>query len=165
MKKRRLIIAVALGGLAVAGGVALFATAPSAPGLAPLGTGSASGVGAPAVADNFAQLPAREAIGKRRGEPFEARSWAPVAPTPVARGPVVPPKPVAPPVPYRVAGQVSHDGMNQVVLARDDRIFTVREGDMLENVYRVESIRPDAVTLVYLPQTDSVVWMSRKDVQ
>ena len=151
MKKRRLIIAIALGGLAVSALAALLITAPTAPGLAPQARSSAAGVGAPAVADKFAQLPAREAIGKRRGEPFESRSWAPVAPPPVARGPVVPPKPVAPPVPYRVAGQVSHDGMNQVVLARDDRIFTVREGDMVDNVYRVESIKPDAVTLVYLP--------------
>jgi hypothetical protein len=27
----------------------------------------------------------------------------------------------------------------------------VREGDLVDNVYRVESIKPDAVTLVYLP--------------
>jgi hypothetical protein len=62
-----------------------------------------------------------------------------------------PPKPVAPPMPYRVAGQVSHDGIMQVVLARDDRVFTVREGDKLDNTYSVEAIKPDAVTLVYLP--------------
>jgi hypothetical protein len=38
-----------------------------------------------------------------------------------------------------------------VVLARDDRVFFVREGDMLEGGYRVESIKSDAVTLVYTP--------------
>jgi len=151
VKNRRLIIGVAAGGLAAAAAAVLLANAPSAPGLAPQSAGSASGMGAVARQDKYAALPTRESIGQRRGEPFEARSWAPVAPAPVARGPVVPPKPVAPPVPYRVAGQVSHDGMNQVVLARDDRVFTVSEGDLLDNVYRVESIKPDAVTLVYLP--------------
>ena len=150
MKKRRHIIGIALGGLAAAAAAVLFANAPSAPGIAAQGTPRTAGTGAPTVADKFAQLPTREAIGKRRGEPFEARSWAPVARA-VATAPVAPAKPVAPPVPYRVAGQVSHDGMNQVVLARDDRVFTVSEGDLLDNVYRVESIRPDAVTLVYLP--------------
>ena len=103
-----------------------------------------------AAPERLAQLPAREPIGKPRGQPFDARSWAP--PAPVARTvAVAPPKPVAPPVPYRVAGQVSHDGVMEVVLARDDRVFTVREGGTLDNVYRVEAIKPDAVTLVYLP--------------
>jgi len=62
-----------------------------------------------------------------------------------------PPKPVAPPLPYRIAGQVTHDGAMQVVLARDDRVFTVRQGETLDNIYRIESITPDAVTFVYLP--------------
>ena len=61
------------------------------------------------------------------------------------------PAPVAPPMPYRVAGQVVHDGPARVVLARDDRVFFVREGDVLEGGYRVESIKSDAVTLVYVP--------------
>lgn len=44
-----------------------------------------------------------------------------------------------------------HDGVVQVVLARGDALFTVREGDALESQYRVETIRGDKVTLVYLP--------------
>ena len=57
---------------------------------------------------------AREPIGKPRGQPFDPRSWAP--PAPAARAiAATPPKPVAPPVPYRVAGQVSHDGVMEVV--------------------------------------------------
>ena len=44
-----------------------------------------------------------------------------------------------------------HDGTARVVLARDDRVLTVREGEMLDDNYRVESIRADGVTLVYLP--------------
>src|SRR5262249_62069739 len=54
-------------------------------------------------------------------------------------------------MPDRVAGQVVHDGPARVVLAREDRVCSVREGDTLEGGYRVESIKSDAVTLVYTP--------------
>lgn len=108
----------------------------------------------PGSADGrFAALPSREAIGKPRGEFFGSRSWAPAAP-PRESVPSVaaPAAPVAPPMPYRVAGQVVHDGKAQVVLARDDRVFTVREGDTLDGGYRVASIKADGgVMLVYTP--------------
>jgi len=111
---------------------------------------SSSQAKTPVSPERLAQLPAREAIGKPRGQPFDARSWAPPAP-PASKVAPAPPKPVAPPVQYRVAGQVSHDGVMEVVLAHGDRIFTVREGETLEDIYRIEAITPDAVTLVYLP--------------
>jgi hypothetical protein len=54
-------------------------------------------------------------------------------------------------MPYRVAGRVVHDGIAHVVLAKGDRVLTVREGDTLDDGYRVDAIAPKAVTLVYLP--------------
>jgi hypothetical protein len=54
-------------------------------------------------------------------------------------------------VPYRVAGQLVHDGALHVVLARGDAVVMVREGDTLGDGYRVETVRPDRVTLVYTP--------------
>jgi hypothetical protein len=54
-------------------------------------------------------------------------------------------------MPYRVAGGVVHDGVAHVVLAKDDRVLTVRAGDTLDDGYRVDSITPQGVTLVYLP--------------
>src|SRR5919198_1060406 len=150
MNKRRIRIGIALTGLAVvAGGVGLLL----AQGGQPLPATKASS-GAPSAQalteERYAQLPSRQAIGKPRGEPFGSRSWAPAAP-PARTVVAPPPKPVAPPLPYRIAGQVTHEGVMQVVLARDDRVFTVREGGTLDNVYRIESITPDAVTFVYLP--------------
>jgi len=149
MNKKRIRIGIALTGVAVvAGAVALLYTQGQP---APVTQGSRAAPSAQTAAEErFAALPSRQAIGKARGEPFGARSWAPPAPK---RPQVVaaPPKPTAPPLPYRIAGQVSHDGVMQVVLARDDRVFTVREGETLDNVYRIESITPDAVTFVYLP--------------
>jgi len=94
----------------------------------------------------FAALPAREPMSASQGELFGPRSWD--TPAPQARKPL---KPAAPAMPYRVAGQVTRDGGVRVVLAKADRIYEVREGDTLEDGYRVESIQPDAVTLVYLP--------------
>jgi hypothetical protein len=99
----------------------------------------------------FAALPSRDAIGKPRGELFGFRSWAPAQPVVRAGPAAAPAAPVPPPMPYRIAGQVVHDGTARVVLARDDRVLTVREGEMLDDNYRVESIRADGVTLVYLP--------------
>jgi hypothetical protein len=151
MNKKRIRIGIALTGVAVvAAGVAAALLYPQGePPPATQASGTAPSAQA-ATEDRFAALPSRQAIGKARGEPFGARSWTPVAPV---RPQVVqaPPKPVAPPLPYRIAGQVSYDGGMQVVLARDDRVFTVREGETLDNVYRIESITPDAVTFVYLP--------------
>ena len=101
------------------------------------------------AADPFAALPSREAMGRPAGEPFGAHVRTPpparaaVAPQPVA--------PSAPPMPYRIAGLMVQDGAAQVVLAKGDRVITVREGDTLDDGYRVESITRDGVTLIYVP--------------
>jgi len=110
--------------------------------------------GEPQGGDSRFGLPSRDGLSQPRGDLFgsnvpQARS-KPSKSKPVAESPP-PPAPVAPPMPYRVAGQVIHDGPPRVVLARDDRIFFVREGDTLDGGYRVESIKSDTVTLVYIP--------------
>jgi hypothetical protein len=98
-------------------------------------------------ADRFATLPARDPIGKPRGTLFEVASPPKPAPAPV----VVPEKPAAPPMPYRVAGKLLHDGTAQVVLARGDTVITASEGDTLDGGYRVEKIHANSVTLLYVP--------------
>lgn len=98
--------------------------------------------------EGLASLPVREAIAPSQGELFGPRSWE----APRASGPgrsVA--KRSAPPMPYRIAGQMTDGGGVRVVLAKGHRVYAVREGDTLEDGYRVESIRPDAVILVYLP--------------
>jgi len=148
MDKKSIRIGIALTGLAVVAGASAMLYA----GREPLSTTKAATGVAPSVQagseERLAALPSRQGIGKPRGEPFAPRSWTPVT-SPLRKVAVAPP--VAPPLPYRVAGQVTYDGGMRVVLARDDRVFTVREGETLDNLYRIESIRPDAVTFVYLP--------------
>jgi hypothetical protein len=102
--------------------------------------------------ERFAALPSRDAIGKALGELFGSRSWAPHAAV-VSRRQVapVPEKPTAPPVPYRIAGQiVAQDGM-RVVLSKGDRVFEVRQGETLDEGFRVDAISPHSVTLTYVP--------------
>jgi hypothetical protein len=113
---------------------------------------SAKAEPAPAAGSRFEALPARESLGATRGELFSARSWTPpAAPAAAAAGPTVSALPAPPPMPYRVAGQVMHDGSAHIVLARGDAVLVVREGEILEGGYRVEAIRTDRVTLLYEP--------------
>jgi hypothetical protein len=52
-------------------------------------------------------------------------------------------------MPYRIAGSLAYDGAVSIVLAREDRLYTVQAGDTLDGGYRVESAEPGNVTLVY----------------
>ena len=100
-----------------------------------------------ASSDRFAALPARDPIGRPRGTLFEAQSL----PKPASAPAVVPEKPAPPPMPYRVAGKLMHDGAAHIVLARGDTVITVSEGDTLDGGYRVEKIHANSVTLLYVP--------------
>jgi hypothetical protein len=95
----------------------------------------------------FAALPARAPLGELRGALFAA----PAAPKPAVAAPPPPAQPSAPPMPYRVAGRVMHDGITKVVLAKGDLVLPVEQGETLEGGYRVDAIGADEITLVYLP--------------
>jgi len=139
-----------LGAAGVTAGLAFFAPAPDS------GTNSASvfekgGSGRVAEAGDarFAALPQREGLGAAQGKPF-----GDLAPTPVlaARaGKAEPVKPAPPPMPYRVAGQLVQQGQAHVVLATNDRVYTVHAGEKLDDGYLVESINPEGVTILYEP--------------
>ena len=138
---------------AAAGGVWFFTEKP-APQVSDQQPAAAAPKHEPRSGEGTLSLPSRDGLSGPRGELFGSNA-PPVRAAPKHKVPVEaaapPPAPVAPPMPYRVAGQVVHDGPPRVVLARDDRVFFVREGDILEGGYRVESIKSDAVTLVYMP--------------
>jgi hypothetical protein len=149
VRKKRL-----LGWLVIAGAAAAAASlAPTAPSPAPEARAPIPSQlrEEPASGRRFA-LPEREPLGKGRGEVFAARSWAPpLRPAAKAPAPVASAAPAPPPMPYRVAGQVVQGDAAQVVLAKGDAVLIVREGESLDGGYRVESIGPQSVTLVYLP--------------
>lgn len=151
MRAKTKRILVGLAGAAVAGIAAVhFAPAPqesaaqsSAPGAAPK-TERSGGL--------LPSLPRREVIGKRQGELFGPQSWAPAVRAPAARTVVeAPPKPTAPPFPYKIAGVVAADGSTRLVLTKGDRVYEVTVGQTLEEGFRLESVSPHALKFVYVP--------------
>jgi len=137
----------ALAGIGAAAAV-LLPEKTSAPDRIVAPASAAKGTSSRSAESHFAALPSREGLSKQRGDPFGVRS-APARRAAAPATPEAPPVPTAPPMPYRVAGQLVHDGVPQVVLARDGRVMIVREGEILDGGYLVESIRPNGVTLVY----------------
>jgi hypothetical protein len=93
------------------------------------------------------QLPVRAPIGRQRGDPFAARSWAPPQQPQQQQQQAEAPR--APPNPYRFAGTVHHQGRRQVYLLLGDRMIEAKEGEMLERGFRVKSVSDSAVTIVY----------------
>ena len=92
-------------------------------------------------------LPARATLGRLRADPFAA----PAVHAPPAQAASAPPEPAAPPVPFRFAGTVQHGGILRAVLGAGERIHLVRGGEVLDELYRVQAVSRDTVTLVYLP--------------
>jgi len=104
--------------------------------------------GAPATEAKQPGIPSRFALGRFAADPFSAHSWTPRAkPAPVAEAPA----PVAPPLPFRFAGQLQRDSGIEVYLARGEEIFTAQEGDTLDGQYKVDSVNATEVSFVHLP--------------
>lgn len=85
---------------------------------------------------------------------FKGKSWyvppPPPPPKPVVKAP--PPKPTAPPIPYTYLGSYMGDGGKLIVfLTRNDRVYSVALGDVLDGTYRVEEIASGQLVLDYLP--------------
>ena len=92
------------------------------------------------------QLPTREPIGRQRGDPFSTRSWAPPKPPPSQEQA----KPTLPPNPYRFAGSVQQGGVLRIYLMLGDgRLVEAKEGEMLEQGFRVKQVSDTQVTLIY----------------
>src|SRR5258706_4906894 len=80
----------------------------------------------PASQEKQPGIPARSALGRIAADPFSAHSWMPRRPKPAVVSAA--PDPVAPPLPFRFAGQLHRDSGIEVYLARGEEIFAAREG-------------------------------------
>jgi Cohesin domain len=154
MRKKRTFLWLGIGA-AAAGGAAWLGLpyiSPDLPGPKGVAVAQAGARQDAASEPRWTKLPAREGIGKPAGELFFPHSWAPAEVKPAASaGASVPAKPTPPPMPYRIAGKVVAAGVPQIVLAKGDSIVTVREGDKLDDGYRIESIKRDHVVMLYMP--------------
>ncbi|MCL4472159.1 MAG: secretion system X translation initiation factor [Sulfuricella sp.] len=79
---------------------------------------------------------------------FSSKSWY-VPPPPPKPAPL--PPPAAPPLPFVYLGKMLEDGKSLVFLSKKERNLVVKEGDVIDGTYRVESIHPSAMTLTYMP--------------
>lgn len=97
----------------------------------------------------IAALPVRTAADVGH-DLFAAHSFLPPPPkVSVQAGP--PPAPVAPPLPFRYQGRMTEGSATVVFLAQGERMLVARQGDLLNNQYRVESVTPTAVTFMFEP--------------
>lgn len=85
---------------------------------------------------------------------FGAMTWhvppPPPLPKPVAKAPP-PPPPSAPPMPFTFLGRYEDGGTRTILLIKGERIYTVSEGEVIDQTYRVERLAGGQLELTYLP--------------
>jgi hypothetical protein len=102
------------------------------------------------------QIRTRQAPTEEEESLFAAVDWqqrevADALPDVQAAEELPPPTPVAPPLPFRVMGRYVEGGQTLVFLQQADRNWIVREGDVLNESYKVESVKANAIHFKYLP--------------
>jgi hypothetical protein len=69
----------------------------------------------------------------------------------VVATPASEPRPTPPPIPFNVIGKKFDSGRWEVYLAKGDATYIATQGAVIADNYRVESIAPTEMTLVFLP--------------
>lgn len=83
---------------------------------------------------------------------FAAKNWAPPPPPVVETIPEPPPKPEAPPLPFRYLGRLDERGKPAIFyLARGEEILPVRSGQVIDGTYRVGKVDDKQLSFIYLP--------------
>ena len=92
-------------------------------------------------------LPERDILQAQKADLFAPLYVAPPPPpaAPVAAAPELPSNP------YRFAGTATQDGEVKVFLASGDRVFEAKAGEMLDDFWRIKSVRSDSVMLLHVP--------------
>lgn len=110
-----------------------------------------------AKADVLLSLISRETLISRTRSPsadalprnlFSAHNWNPPPPHPL---PVTAPVPVPPPLPYSFLGKKLEGDLWEIYLNRGEQTLIVRQGQVLDGIYRVDKIEPPTLALTYLP--------------
>jgi hypothetical protein len=83
---------------------------------------------------------------------FGSHDWTPPPPSPVIAAPSAP---AAPPLPFKYLGKAKETDQWQVFLSKGDVTLMVKEEDVIDSLYRVQSITPPSMTLLYLPLSET----------
>ena len=125
-------------------GVAAFAGKP-----APTGSAASTdpvGAGVPAKGPE----PASRAL-------FPTQQWtkpqalATVTEQPVVAAPVLAAAPTAPELPFQFIGRMGTNDDLQIFLQSGEKLYVVRQGDVIEDTYRLDRVSAEELSLVYLP--------------
>ncbi len=88
----------------------------------------------------------RQRLPENEKNMFAGKSWFVPPPPPKAE------LPTAPPLPFVYMGKLAEEGEKVVILlTKQNRSYQVREGDVLDNTYRVDEVQPPVMTLTYIP--------------
>ncbi len=93
------------------------------------------------------------ALDANNADPFAARSWRKPVPLPAPGREVSapPPPPTAPTLPFVYMGKLVSDEANAVFLIQGERNLVVREGDVIDSLYRVDRFADTKILLTHLP--------------
>ncbi len=112
--------------------------------------GSTTDASDPALSRHALDFPQRSASGEIL-QIFAGHSWY-VAPPPAPVVQLIPPKPVAPPLPYSYLGSFVEAGGKPVYyLVRGDRAYDVRVGDTLDGLYKLDAAEKGRLLFTYMP--------------
>lgn len=98
----------------------------------------------------------RDGVDAPGSDLFVGKTWyvppPPPPPAPVVKVVQEPPRPVAPPAPFKFIGWMREEGGHEIAyLADGGQVIVANEGDTLKGDYKVNNIAPKQVELVYLP--------------
>lgn len=65
--------------------------------------------------------------------------------------PAIPATPVAPMIPFKYIGKILGDDEYYVFVALNGKNYVVKEGDIVQQTYKIEKITPPVMTLTYIP--------------
>ncbi|MNH16221.1 hypothetical protein D3C81_801940 [compost metagenome] len=117
----------------------------------PAATGTA--IATPSAADGAPALKPEQASK----DLFPRQQWrkpqalATVTEQPVAVAPVVVAAPTAPALPFQFVGRLGDRDDLQVFLQSGEKLYVVRQGDVIDNTYRLDRVSANELDLVYLP--------------
>ena len=106
------------------------------------------------TATEILQLQVRAPDSTSLKELFAAAAFVPPPPRvvkPAIVAPPPPPAPTAPALPFTFVGKRFDGGRWEVFVSRGEQTLILRAGQTIDASYRVESIQPPRMVLIYLP--------------